>query len=236
MQNLFMTFIVYSVVGWLWESVFCSFKARHFVYRGFLLGPYCPVYGFGVVSVLLLIPKEYGTIFNLYLNIVVIVTVVEYVASVLLEKLFNMQLWDYSKVPLNIHGRVAVPVSIFWGIGCLFLVQFIQPKVEVMIGKLDTLFNGWLAVILLVIFVSDVISTLVFTITTKKEVEAIVDNSDKENAVIKEYRLKHLFVNQEESTSRQRVLSYLKSKQPQLKHRNLHRIIRNYPNFKSLKK
>lgn len=227
-----MIFIVYAMIGWLWESVFCSFKARHFVYRGFLLGPYCPVYGFGVVAVLLLIPKEYGTLLNLYFNIVVIVTIVEYVTSWLLEKFFNMQLWDYSEVPFNIHGRVAVPVSVFWGIGCLFLVQVIQPRIEEMIHYLDQATNGWLPVILFVAFSADVLSTLVFTLTTKKEVEAAVDTSDSENAAVKEYRLKHIFVNVEESVSRKQLLTNLSGIKPQLKHRNLRRIVSNYPNFK----
>ncbi|MEG0254723.1 MAG: hypothetical protein RR554_03130 [Vagococcus sp.] len=227
-----MIFITYAVIGWLWESVFCSFKAKHFVYRGFLLGPYCPVYGFGVVAVLLLIPKEYGTLLNLYFNIVVIVTIVEYVTSWLLEKFFNMQLWDYSKVPLNIHGRVAVPVSVFWGIGCLFLVQVIQPRVEEMIQYFGQLTNGWLPIILFVAFSMDVLSTLLFIVTTKKEVEAVVDTSDSENAAVKEYRLKHIFINVEESVSRKRLLTNLSTIKPQLKHRNLRRIVSNYPNFK----
>lgn len=227
-----MIFITYAVIGWLWESVFCSFKAKHFVYRGFLLGPYCPVYGFGVVAVLLLIPKEYGTLLNLYFNIVVIVSIVEYVTSWLLEKFFNMQLWDYSKVPLNIHGRVAVPVSVFWGIGCLFLVQVIQPRVEEMIQYFDQLTNGWLPIILFVAFSMDVLSTLLFIVTTKKEVEAVVDTSDSENAAVKEYRLKHIFINVEESVSRKRLLTNLSTIKPQLKHRNLRRIVSNYPNFK----
>ncbi|MGX7023244.1 putative ABC transporter permease [Vagococcus hydrophili] len=230
--QLFMIFIVYSMIGWLWESFFCSFKAKHFVYRGFLLGPYCPVYGFGVLSVLLLVPKEYGTLLNLYFNIVVIVTIVEYVTSFLLEKLFSMELWDYKEVPLNIHGRVAVPVSIFWGVGCLFLIKVIHPEIEKLIGFLNAETNGWLPLILFVLFGLDALTTFIFTMTTKKEVEHLVDTSDSENAVIKEYRLKHLFINAEESLSRQSILSHLKTKKPHLKHRNLQRIVKNYPNFK----
>ncbi len=230
--QLFTVFIVYSIIGWLWESLFCSFKAKRFVYRGFLLGPYCPVYGFGVVSVLLLVPKEYGTMLNLYFNIVVIVTIVEYLTSFLLEKLFKMTLWDYHQVPLNIQGRVAVPVSLFWGIGCLFLIKVIHPEIQKMIMYLIDISNGWLPVIIFVFFLMDAVTTLFFTVTTKKEVENFVDTSDSENAVIKEYRLKHLFINAEESLSRRVVLEHLRNKKPQLKHRNLHRIVKNYPNFK----
>lgn len=98
MDHLFMTFLVYSVIGWLWESFYCSMKARHYVYRGFLLGPYCPVYGFGVASVLILVPENAGTLLNLYFNIVVIVTIIEFITSWMLEKFFGMKLWDYTKV------------------------------------------------------------------------------------------------------------------------------------------
>lgn len=236
MQNIWMSFLVYGVVGWIWESFYCSIKAKHYVYRGFLLGPYCPVYGFGVVSVLLLVPKDYGSLLNLYFNSIVIVTIIEFLASYLLEKLFNMVLWDYTNVPFNIEGRVAVPVSAFWGIGCVFLITIIHPEVEKLISYLSQIFGGVLPIILFIVFVLDVATTLIYTTTMKQELNDLVDTSDSNNAAVKEYRLKHLVVDLEESVSRKRVLDYLNEKKPQLKHRNLNRIVRNYPNFKLKKK
>ena len=231
MTIIFMTFLVYAVIGWIWESFYCSFKAGRYVYRGFLLGPYCPVYGFGVVSVLLLVPKEAGTMLNLYFNIVVIVTVVEYLASVLLEKFFQMQLWDYSEVPLNIQGRVAVPVSVFWGVGCLFLSKVIQPQIDKLVTLLSGLLNGWLPVLLLILFLADVITTLIYTQTVQKELVGLVDTSDSENAGVKEYRLKHLWTDVEEYASRGRVREYLEKIEKTSKHRNLSRLVKNYPHF-----
>lgn len=226
-----MTFITYSIIGWLWESVYCSIKAKHFVYRGFLLGPYCPVYGFGVTAVLLLVPEYSGSILNLYFNVVVIVTVIEYVTSWLLEKLFNMSLWNYSKIPMNIDGRVAVPVSLFWGVGCVLLIKVINPHVQVVINEFIKGTNGIGPVVVLAIFMADVISTLIFTETTKKEVESIVDDSDPENAGIKEYRMKHLFTNDKSTTVREKVLHSLKSKPMKMRHYALSRIVKNYPNI-----
>lgn len=232
MDNLFMTFIVYSFIGWLWESIYCSIKARHFVYRGFLLGPYCPVYGFGVSAVLLLVPSNAGTLLNLYFNIVVIVTIIEFVTSWLLEKLFNMKLWDYTHVPLNIEGRVAVPVSLFWGVGCLLLIKIINPMIQDVIHDFITTTNHLGPIVLAALFAGDVLSTLFFTLTTKKEVESVVDTSDPENAAIKEFRLKHLVTNHRSSVNRNKVLKLLESRPKQLKHHNLSRIIKNYPNLK----
>lgn len=231
-ENIFMTFITYSIVGWLWESFYCSLKARHFVYRGFLLGPYCPVYGFGVTAVLLLVPDKSGTLLNLYFNSVVIVTIIEFITSWLLETLFNMSLWDYKNVPFNIEGRVAVPVSMFWGVGCLFLIKVINPVIQDGITNFIHATKNIGPIILFVLFTVDVISTLIFTATTKKEVASSIDTSDKENAGIKEYRLKHLFENKESDHNRLKVLQDLKNKPLKLKHHNLNRLLKNYPNLK----
>lgn len=231
--TLFMTFLVYSVIGWLWESFYCSIKAKHFVYRGFLLGPYCPVYGFGVTAVLLLVPKHYGSLLNLYFNMIVIVTIIEYLTSWLLEKLFKMKLWDYSEMPLNIGGRVAVPVSLFWGIGCLFLIKVIQPIIGKGIQDFDSFTRGIGPVILFLVFMGDVLTTLIFTLTAKKEVSAIIDTSDPQNAAIKEYRLDHLIKNHEPHANLGKIKHYLSQTPHKLLHqRNLHRLIENYPNIR----
>lgn len=231
-----MTFITYSLIGWLWETFYCSIKAKHLVYRGFLLGPYCPVYGFGVTAVLLLVPEHSGSLLNLYFNVVVIVTIIEYITSWLLEKLFNMSLWNYSNVPMNIDGRVAVPVSLFWGVGCVLLIKVINPNVQDVIHDFISATSGIGPIIIFVIFMADVISTLIFTETTKKEVESVVDNSDPENASIKEYRMKHLFNNGKPSAVRERILHSLKSKPMKLRHYTLSRIVKNYPNINFNKK
>lgn len=231
MDHLFMTFLVYSVIGWLWESFYCSMKARHYVYRGFLLGPYCPVYGFGVASVLILVPENAGTLLNLYFNIVVIVTIIEFITSWMLEKFFGMKLWDYTKVPLNIEGRVAVPVSLFWGVGCLILMKVINPVIQDGIQEFIDATNHLGPIILEALFAADVASTLIFTLTTKKEVSSVIDTSDPENAAVKEFRLKHLISNHHSSTSREQVLKMIKERPKNLTRRNLNRLAKNYPNM-----
>ncbi|WP_312681855.1 putative ABC transporter permease [Lactococcus taiwanensis] len=234
-MTLVMTFIVYSVIGWLWETFYCSLKDRRFVFRGFLLGPYCPVYGFGVVAVLLLVPDS-GSLLTLYFNSLVIVTVIEFIGSWFLERFFNMKLWDYSSLPFNIEGRVAVPVSLFWGIGCLVLIKGINPVIQNAIGDFidDTKGIGpWL---ILLIFLTDLVSTFIFTVSTKKEVRDLIDDSDQENAAVKEFRLKQLFTNRAPRPNRQKVLQFLNDHPLKWRHYNLRRIIKNYPNIKLTKR
>ena len=120
-------FFAYSFIGWLWETIYCSLNAHHFVYRGFLLGPITPIYGFGILGVLYLVDPYQKNIFVLFFVSAILVSLLEYITSYLLEKLFSLSLWDYNDVPLNINGRVAVPVSIFWGICCVFIVKVVQP-------------------------------------------------------------------------------------------------------------
>lgn len=234
----FMIFYTYSIIGWVWETVYCSFKSKHIVYRGFLLGPYCPVYGFGMIAVLLLVPKQAGTVLNLYLNMIVIVTVIEYLTSWLLEKLFNMRLWDYSNIPLNISGRVAIPVSAFWGIGVLFLYQFIEPLVEHIVIRFIQATHSIGPLLLFLFFIIDVGTTFGFTLMMKDEVAKIIDTSNKENAPIKQYRLEHLFTNRGRDEYTQLIKKTLSKKKHTLKEKNLLRLIYHYPNilFKSNQK
>lgn len=120
-------FFAYSFIGWLWETIFCSLNEHHFVYRGFLLGPITPIYGFGVLGVVYLVSPYQNNLFLLFFISAILVSVLEYLTSYLLEKCFHLTLWDYHHVPLNINGRIAIPVSIFWGICCVCIVKFVQP-------------------------------------------------------------------------------------------------------------
>ena len=94
-------------------------KSQKFVYRGFLVGPYCPIYGFGVLSVLYFVEPFENNLLVLYVGSAVLVTILEYVTSYGLEKLFHASWWDYHDVPFNLNGRVALPVSLFGDWVCL---------------------------------------------------------------------------------------------------------------------
>ncbi|MBM7712750.1 putative ABC transporter permease [Enterococcus xiangfangensis] len=158
--NVVLLFFCYSLIGWLWETVYCSLKAKHFVYRGFLLGPITPIYGFGVVGVLYLIEPYQQNLVLLFVLALLLVTVLEYLTSFLLEKIFHLSLWDYKDVPLNINGRVAVPVSIFWGLACVFIVRVLNPYLMNLITDWQQRFGIFLPMILLMITSFDLGFTL----------------------------------------------------------------------------
>lgn len=166
--KIVLLFFIYSFIGWLWETVYCSLKARKFVYRGFLVGPYCPIYGFGILGVLYFLEPLKQNIVVLYLLSTILVTILEYITSYGLEKLFHASWWDYKDVPLNINGRVALPVSLFWGIGCVLIVRIIHPKVMLFEGYLSEKYGIVLPIILLLLIMTDLVYTLINMQSFKK--------------------------------------------------------------------
>jgi uncharacterized membrane protein len=230
-----MGFLIYSIIGWIWETIYCSIIAKKFVYRGFLLGPYCPVYGIGVSIVLLLAPKGNESILSLYFNVIVIVTIVEFVASFLLEKCFKLTLWDYKEVPFNIEGRVAVPVSLFWGIGCILLIKVVNPIVVDLIDIYIKTTHGIGVWFLMAIFAFDIASTVSFSLKDKGLIEKALNNN-AENQEIKAYRLTRLF-KRNERPNRQRLKDFILSRTEKRWHvKHLERLIRNYPHIDFIKK
>jgi uncharacterized membrane protein len=127
LADLVIFFFIYAFLGWLWETFYCSLLEKHFVYRGFLMGPYCPVYGFAVTTILVLTEPFQDRLIYLFISGFLITTLFEYFAAWLLETIFHLKLWDYSNLKGNIKGRVAPAISLFWGVGVLFLVKIVQP-------------------------------------------------------------------------------------------------------------
>lgn len=108
----FLYFIIYSFIGWLIEVVCKSIEYKRFVNRGFLIVPICPIYGYGVLFIILLIGKDTSDILGVFLKSVLICSVLEYFTSYFMEKLFKVRWWDYSKRKFNINGRICLETMI----------------------------------------------------------------------------------------------------------------------------
>lgn len=96
----------------------------------FCLGPYCPVYGFAVTTILVFTARVQDNLLLLFVVGLIVSTIFEFCASLFLEKAFHMVLWDYSHLWGNLQGRVAPVISLFWGVGVVLLVKFVQPQVQ----------------------------------------------------------------------------------------------------------
>lgn len=123
-------FFIYGFLGWCTEVAFAAWKERKFVNRGFLNGPICPIYGFGVCSVVYLLKPFQSNFILLYISSVILVSALEWLTGFLLEKLFHHKWWDYSMMPFNLNGYICLLFSLIWGVFCVAIVSVIHPFIQ----------------------------------------------------------------------------------------------------------
>jgi len=169
MYQILWIFFLYAFLGWCSEVSYAALKDGKFVNRGFLNGPLCPIYGFGVVIVVgCLLPLKDNTLV-LFAGSVLLTSALEWVTGFVLEKLFHTRWWDYSQQPFNLGGYICLRFSILWGLACLIVVDIIHPSLMALVG----LIPHTLGVVLLVLFSAGMALDVVAT------VKAIVRLNDR---------------------------------------------------------
>lgn len=167
-SHLAIYFVLYSIVGWVCETVWCSIGERRPINRGFLFGPWCPVYGFGALLILLStadLPKNPLIIF---LFSMVSTSALEYLTGWLMEALFQTKWWDYSERRFNLRGRVCLGNSLLFGLMGLLLTLYLHPAAERLVGLLSAEAGRLTASLLISLLILDLIRTL-YAITGMKE-------------------------------------------------------------------
>lgn len=128
-------FIIYSVLGFVIETAFGAVTKGVIESRkSFLYGPFCAIYGLGAVVMILCLQPFKKNNNTLFWGGFVVGSVIEYLVSLIGELIFHVIWWDYSDMPLNINGRVCVYFSIFWGLLGIYLVSYINPKIDKLIN------------------------------------------------------------------------------------------------------
>lgn len=155
-------FIIYAFVGWCVEVAYAALDTGKFVNRGFLNGPYCPIYGFGVVIVIGLLTPLKDNLIILFFGSTLLTTALEFVAGYILEKVFHNKWWDYSNFPFNVKGYICLKFSIIWGFGCTFIMDIFHPIVY----KFITWIPFVPGVVILVIFMSVFLVDCGITVST----------------------------------------------------------------------
>lgn len=166
MSKYFVYFALFSVMGWIYESAFCTVKTGKWQNRGFLYGPMCPIYGVGAASITFIVDQvEAHGIPELFWWQIFLIAffgsiVLEYVTSYVLEKLFHAYWWDYSDVPLNIHGRVCFPASVGFGVAGLIVVYGIAPLTKRMTGWISPAWMEFLSLFFMAVIAADTTLTV----------------------------------------------------------------------------
>lgn len=152
--------MTYAVVGWCMEVAVFQVKQRKTVNRGFLIGPVCPIYGFGALIMTFLL-RDVENIFVAFIIAFLAGAVVEYFTSYFMEKLFHVRWWDYTNEPFNIHGRICLLNLIAFGVLGVIIVRLVNPVLFDLYNSWDVVFRMVLAGILLVILIADYTITLI---------------------------------------------------------------------------
>lgn len=129
-------FILYSMVGFVIETLFGLItKGIIESRRSFLYGPFCAIYGIGAVIMIPLLQHFKKNNHTLFFGGFFIGSIVEYLISVIGEWIFHIRWWDYSEMAFNINGRICIAFSFFWGILAIYLMVYINPKIDKWIDK-----------------------------------------------------------------------------------------------------
>ena len=123
----FLLFILYSNIGWLIEVVKTKFDDKKWINRGFLIGPYCPVYGSSSLIMAVYLSRYKNDITTVFILAFFICSVIEYLTSYVMEKLFNTRWWDYSDEKFNIEGRICLKNCFYFGILGVLMVYIVNP-------------------------------------------------------------------------------------------------------------
>ena len=151
LYNIVYFFTFYSFFGWCIEVAYYYKNEHRFVNRGFLKGPFCPIYGCSVVSIILFLDKYKTNILILFLLGFLFTSLFEYLTGFFLEKTFKAKWWDYSDDPFNIQGRVCLPYSLLWATGEVLIIEVIQPIVNALVNKIP-LFPGIILFYIIVVY------------------------------------------------------------------------------------
>ena len=188
----FLLFLMYSVLGWLMEVINSYFIHKRFVNRGFLIGPYCPIYGIGVLLIISFLNDYMDNFLVLFILAMVICLVLEYLTSYFLELIFKARWWDYSNNRFNINGRVCLETAIPFGIGGLIIMYFINPLFTGILCKMSDKFLLILSVVLMILFLADlIISFLIMLKFRNIGIKSMKDNTEEMNKIVKEYLTKN---------------------------------------------
>ena len=175
MYQLLWIFFLYAFLGWCTEVSYAALRTGKFVNRGFLNGPVCPIYGCGVVVVLVGLTPLKGNFVLLFLGSVVLTSVLELATGFVLEKLFRQRWWDYSDKPFNLGGYICLEFSVMWGFACLFVVDILHPSIEFFIRLIPHAL-GW---VLLGLFSAAMAVDLAATVRTIAKINRQLDQIDQ---------------------------------------------------------
>lgn len=170
--TLFIWFVLYSVLGWIYETIYCSIKSLKWDNRGMLIGPYCPIYGVGAVLDIVLcgnMDSRWSVFFACMLGSFIL----EYGTSYATERIFHAVWWDYSNIPFNLHGRVCLSCTLCFGVAGVLVLYVIQPYMAMFTDLIPLYWQELVALLLMAVFAADCAWSADILISLNEKLETV---------------------------------------------------------------
>ena len=176
-------FLIYSCLGWCVEVVYAAATTGQLVNRGFLNGPVCPIYGFGMILVLFFLTPLEDNLLLLYLGGVILPSALELVGGWALYKLYRTRWWDYSDYPFNIGGYICLEFCLLWGVGTLVVLRIVHPIIAGLVAMVPTLVGVIMMCILYAVYATAVVATAIAASTLADTLDTMEKLGDSIHAV-----------------------------------------------------
>ena len=183
LYQVFAYFLIYSCLGWCLEVIYAAVTTGQLINRGFLNGPVCPIYGFGMVIVLFALTPLSHSLLLLYLGGVILPSALELVGGWALYKLYHTRWWDYSDYPFNIGGYICLEFSLLWGVGTLIVMKLVHPIIADAVALIPPLVGLVLMFLLYVLYAADTIATAFAASDLARDLDALEKVADSMHAV-----------------------------------------------------
>lgn len=206
--TMIITFMIYSFLGWIVEIIDYYILYKKIINRGFLIGPYCPIYGVGCTLITLLLTRYSQEPLTLFIVAVAICSILEYTTSYLMEVIFKTRWWDYSNMRFNINGRVCLETLIPFGIGGMCIIYLINPLLSTLFSQTNDTLIIVISIILASLFIIDLVFSLKILSSIKKLSFGVVGDSTEK---ITKY-VKDTIVNQNKKLQNRIIKSFPKIK------------------------
>ena len=190
----FLLFMIYSVIGWCMEVTCKLIQYKRFINRGFLIGPYCPIYGYGAILITILLKKYIYDPWVLFVMAILVCGTLEYLTSFFMENIFKARWWDYSQRKFNINGRICLETLIPFGIAGTFILYIANPFIMKYINMMPELGLHIFTVVFLLIYVTDMIVSFKIILNLKEMTKEFKDNTVEISTKVKKIIRKKLFL------------------------------------------
>ncbi len=179
LKLLLFLFFVFCLIGWVWESIYESIRNKKLLNRGFLNGPYIPIYGCGGMLIFLTMQRFQAPFLSMktlaaYFIGAIGLTIIEYLTSYILEKILKARWWDYSDYPLNINGRICLIASVFWGLVTLFGIDILNPFLLNLYEKIPADVSLVYVSVMCTLFILDIFVTIDSIIDLKNRMQLLL--------------------------------------------------------------